>query len=223
MKRVTARVLLVFWAAHALGAAGADGTHEGVRPEDRIDVLEVDRRLLAVRAGGGRALVSVELELGETVHATRSQGLIGVASTSSRLLGVTSESSGWHELRYRVRERAAEPPGFEVRDRIAVVALATRVAALASGATSWAEVELGPGEGTPSLHADANVAVALTPRRAIAFSRRSGFVQEPLDPKELPASLSLQDSSATLTTTRRVLVFRSGDVEWREVARRLVP
>jgi hypothetical protein len=220
MKRLEAGLVLVLFAA--LGA-GPAGEREGVRPEDRIDVLEIDRRLLAVRAGSGRAVVSVDLELGETVHAARSQGLVGVASTSSRLLGVTSESSRWHELRYRVRDRAGQVPGFEVRDRIAVAALSTRIAALAPGSTSWAELELGPGEGAPSLHADANIAVALTPRRAIAFSRRSGFVEVALDPKELPASVSLQESSATLRTARRVLIFRSSDVEWRDIQRRLLP
>ncbi len=220
MRWRAARLLTVLLGA--LGA-GAGGEREGVRPEDRIDVLEIDRRLLAVRAGPGRAVVSVELELGETVQAVRSQGLVGVASTSGRLLGVTSESSRWHELRYRVSEREGPASGLELGDRIALAALATRVAALAPGSTRWVELGLGPGEGTPSLHADANVGVALTPRRAIAFSASSGFVEIPLDPGELPASVSLEASSATLTTSRRVLVFRSGDVEWRDIRRRNLP
>jgi hypothetical protein len=196
---------------------------EGVRPEDRVDVVEVDRQLLAVRAGRrASAVVAVNLELGETVLAYESRGLVGVATTSSRLLGVTSGSSGWHELRYRIRERAEPPQEFELGDRIALVALPNRLAGLAPGGTGWIEFQLGPGEVPVRTSARTNVAVAVTARRAIALSAKSGFVSITLFPEE-SASISVDDSTATLTTDRRVLVFRSGDLAWRELSRRVVP
>ncbi len=219
MRRGALAVALLFLAG---GAAGA-GPREGVRPEDRVDVALVDRQLLAIRAGDGAAVVAVDLELGETVLASKSRGLVGVALTSARLLGVTSSSSGWHELRYRVRERATPPRKFELGDRIALVALPNRIAGLAPGGTGWIEVELGPGEVPASIHALTNVAVAVTERRAIALSAKSGFIAVALNPEESRPVVSVDDSSATLVTDRRVLVFRSGDVAWREVQRRLVP
>jgi hypothetical protein len=197
----------------AAGVAGAD-SREGVRPEDRIDVTVVDRQLLAIRAGDASAVVSVDLELGETVLASRSRGLVGVALTSVRLLGVTSGSSGWHELRYRVRERESPPAEFELQNRLA---------GLAPGGTGWIELQLGLGEAPVSTHSRTNVAVAVTARRAVALSARSGFVSVPLAPEENRPSVSLEDSSATLTTSRRVLVFRSGDLAWREIVRQLGP
>jgi hypothetical protein len=204
------------------GSAGA-AEREGVRPEDRIDVALVDRQLLAIRAGGGSAVVAVDLELGETVLAKGSRGLVGIAMTSNRLLGVTSTSSGWHELRYRVRERAEPPATYELGDRIALVALPHRIAGFVPGGTGWVELALGPGEIPARVQARTNVAVAITSRRAIGFSARSGFIEIPLMPDESEPSISLEDSTATLTTDHRVLVFRSGAVVWREVRRRVVP
>jgi hypothetical protein len=219
LRQAVAIGLLSFVAAVA-GAEPRD--REGVRPEDRVDVALVDRQLLAIRAGRGSPVVSVDLELGETVLATESRGLVGVATTSSRLLGVTSRSSRWHELRYRIRERAAPPQEFELGDRIALVALPNRLAGLAPGGTGWIEFQLGPGEVPVRTSARTNVAVAVTARRAIALSAKSGFVSITLFPEE-SASISVDDSTATLTTDRRVLVFRSGDLAWRELSRRVVP
>ncbi len=90
-------VLLSVWLLGGADAAEAyaQRAEPGIPLEDRVDVVQVDRRLLAVRSGPGGGVVEQRLELGERVLAIRTRGLIGVATTNVRLLGVTSGSSGW--------------------------------------------------------------------------------------------------------------------------------
>ncbi len=204
-------LLLVGW----LAAAGAPG----VVIEDRIDVVQVDRSILAVGATG--AFLQIDLELGEEVLDTRSQGLIGVVTTTSRLLGVTQDSASFRELRYRVEERAKLPERIYLADRVALVDLGRRLAAMGPGSTSWNQLSLGPGEHLGQVMIGANLAGAVTERSAIAFATESGgFVTISLSPRETVESNSLRDSSLTLTTSRRFLVFRAGAGRWFERLRR---
>jgi hypothetical protein len=162
----------------------------------------------------------VQLEVDERVVMLESQGLIGVAATSARLLGATSRDSGFRELRLRVDERRGAPARIHLGDRVALVVMHRRVLGLGPGASSWIETELSPQEREPRVHADANVAVAVTPLRAIAFSLASGgFVSEPLTPGEPIERVSIEESSITLLTPRRVLVFRAGSPRWQTLFR----
>lgn len=197
----------------AVALAGPAAAQTGVPVEDRIDLVRVDRRLLAVDADG--STLEVDLELGERVLDLRSDGRVGIATTSARLLGVTTRSASWRELRLRVEERAAGPPAIHLGQRVAVVPLTSRLAALGAESSSWQEIELGPRESIDQLLIDANVAVAVTSRRLIGFAVASGgFVEEPLSPQERIEAASHQESSVALTTSRRLLVFRSGALRW---------
>lgn len=194
----------------ALLAFGA--RQDGVPVEDRIDVIEVDRRLVAVVAD--RGLPEIELEIGEQVLETRSGGLVGVATTTSRLLGITAKSANWRELRYRIGERESAPQSVFLGDRVALVAMRTRLAALAPGGTSWNELDLAPSEGILRAVVDANLAGVITARRAIAFAAPSGFVEIPLRPLERVQGESVEESSWVLTTNDRLLIFRVGADRW---------
>lgn len=184
----------------------------GVEIEDRIDLVQVDRRLLAVGANG--SLLEVRLEVGERVLDTRSGGLVGVAATSSRLLGVTTRSSSFRELRYRVREREAAPHRIYLGDRVALVPFASRLAALAPGSTQWNELRLSPSEVVQRVLIESNLAAVVTHRRAIAFAAASGFVETTLSPNETVERISVEESSLVILTSRRMLVFRAGARRW---------
>ncbi len=202
-------VSLVFFA----GPTGA--TPPGVEVEDRIDVVRVGRRLLAVNADGPLAVV--RLQLNERVRDLRSQGLVGVAATSDRLLGVTAEGATWRELDYRIEDRGA-PTAVYLGDRVALVPLARRLAGL--GPSGWVDLDLGVNERLRQIMADTNLVSAITDRRAIAFAPQSGgFVEIALTPREEIERTSIEDSSITLTTSRRVLIFRSGAGHWTELRR----
>lgn len=183
-------------------------------PEDRIDVISVDRRVLAVNADGG--LPELDLEIGEEVTGTRSVGLVGVAATNTRLLGITSESGSWRELRLRVSERRNLPERIHVGDRVALAVLGGRIAALALGSTGWNELPLTPREKVEHAKAGANVAGVATQLRAIGFSASSGFVSITLRPSEEVQASSVKDSSIVLTTNVRILIFREGSGIWLE-------
>lgn len=208
--------MLSAWLVLAAGAARAD---LGFRPEDTVALTEVDRRLLAV-VGASLAPVVLQLELGEDVIALRAQGLVGVAATSRRLLAIHGRVAAFTELRYRISEKPPDPDLVHVADRLVLVALPARLAAFSADAGSWQELSLGPGEKPLDIRMQGNVAAAITPRRAIGFSPRSGgFVEFPLTPTEVVERSTLSDDSITLILPNRVIVLQAGDKQWRSLNR----
>jgi hypothetical protein len=161
-----------------------------------------------------------KLELGESVVALRSQGNVGVAVTTRRLLAIQARAANFVELRYRVSESAPSDHDLQVRDRLIVAAFPTRILAFSPQIAAWQEFGLGPGEKPIEVIAEQNVAVVVTPRRAVAFSPlSSGFVPYPLAPGEDPERSTLGDDSITLILPHRVLIFRAGDSRWSSVNR----
>jgi len=188
------------------------------RPEDLVDVTQVDRHLIAVV--GGFAPIQTDLELGESVIALRSKGYVGVIATNRRLLAVASRSTGFAELRYRIREKPVGADAIHVLDRLALVELHTRLVGFSPELGVWVSTGLGPGEHPRQIQADGNIAAVITPRRAIAFSNRSkGFVEEPLSPLEDVERASISDVSLTLVLPHKILIYRAGDVRWSSTIR----
>ena len=195
----------------------------GVRLEDRIDLIELDRRILAVNGAPGGPVTPVELELEERVLGLESQGLLGVATTTQRLLGYSSRSPVPAELRYRVSERPAGPSGLWVRDRVALAVFKARLVAFGADTGAWLELALSPEEHPIEVFAEENLAGITTSRRAIAFSPDTGrFVEVGLSPREEIEQVSVQDASVSLVTPRRLLVFRAGDNVWTAIRRQNV-
>lgn len=199
-------------------AAGLLGAQTGVEIEDRLDVVHVDNRVIAVNAATG-ALVETTLERNEEVVEVASQGGVGVVVTSVRLLGIGVGSPAWQELRLRVRERAAEPPAVRLEDRVALVSLPSRVLAIGGESGRWSELRFGPGEKPRQVFSDAGLATVLTPRRAIAITPGGALVEIPITPQERIEGVSTRPDSVTLTTSHRVLVFRTGALRWAELRR----
>ena len=186
-RRAGAAALLVLTVAtHTLaGPAGAQTrapTDQGLQIEDRIDVLRVDRRILAVRAESGGVLEE-KLRVDESLRILESDGVIGVAVTDERLLGVTTQSGSWQEIRLRKGESV--PEEIHLAERLALVLLERRLLALTRGAGIWSELELFSGELPARIELDSGVGVCLTGRRAIAISSEgTGFVEVRLTPRE---------------------------------------
>jgi hypothetical protein len=189
------------------------------RPEDQVDVTQVDQHLLAI-VGAGLLPVETDLELGEYVIALRSRGFVGVIATNRRLLAVHSRSGEFAELRYRIAEKPVDANSIYVLDRLAVVELHTRVVGFSVGLGTWVELGLGPGEEPRKIEADGNIATLVTPRRAIAFSAHSsGFVEQPLGPTEDVESASFSDASVTLVLPAKILIYHAGDNRWSSLIR----
>ena len=188
------------------------------RPEDRVALTVVDDKLFAVVAGGSS--VELRLDLGEQVVELQSQGLIGIAVTTRRLLAIQPRAGSFAELRFRVSEGPGSIGALHLRDRLAIVELPTRLVAYTAQPAAWFEIGLGPGEKPREVISDQNVAAIITPRRAIGFSPLSnGFVEFTLLPTEDLERSTLASDSVTLVLPHRILIFRAGDRLWTSLNR----
>jgi hypothetical protein len=189
------------------------------RPEDQVDVIQVDRHLIGI-AGSGFPTIETDLELDEYVIALQAHGFVGVIATNHRLLALSSRSAQFAEIRYRLAEKPVDPDGIHVLDHMAVVELATRLLGFSPRSGIWVSIGLGPGEHPRRIDGEANIAAIVTPRRAIGFSSLSaGFVEEPLGPLERVESASFSDVTVTLVLEHKVLIFRAGDNRWSSLIR----
>jgi hypothetical protein len=212
-------VVVLFALAAGLAPSPALAQGRTAPVEDQIDVVAVDRRLLAVNGRTGN-VIEEKLERGEELIWFENRGQIGVAATTLRLLGVTARAGNWRELRYRLSENEPLPSAFYLGDRVALVPLATRLVAMGQGSTRWSELRLGPREWVEMVEAADNVGYALTSRRLIGFpSEGSSFAEIALTPGEGHVASSLEDDSVTITTPWRVLLFRVGAGRWTELVR----
>ncbi len=174
--------------------------------------------MIAVVAGG--ASVVRKLELGEAVVELQSQGLIGVAITTRRMLAIHPRAGDFAELRFRISEGPGSIGALHLRDRLLIAELPTRLVAFTARPASWYQLSLGPGEKPREVLSDENVAAIVTPRRAIGFSALSnGFVEFTLLPTEDLERSTVSDDSVTLVLPHRILVFRAGDKRWSSLNR----
>jgi hypothetical protein len=201
-------LVLLLLALPGSGAADPDDELDA----DVVSIVPLERRVLAVNPVTG-PVAETALDLNESVLAFRTSGRLGVAVTNRRLLGITSRSAVWAELRLRVSE-ADHDPELVVEDRLALVRLPARVAGITSASPIWHHVELAGDERVLELVSAAQVAAIVTDRRAIGFAAGSGFVAEPLGSTERLERSSADDRSIQLVTSSRVLVFQRGARRW---------
>jgi hypothetical protein len=196
------------------GRWGGRAGRPGVEIEDRIDLIQVDRRILAIDSRSNREK-EFTLDVNEQLLGLDSRGAVAVVRTNQRLLGLTTEHASWQELRYRVGERRVPPEDVYLGDRVLAVPLDNRLVALSTTSDSWQMLELGAREQMRRALADNNLVAVVTQRRAIAFSVTfPNFVEVTLTPQEEIENTSVNDSSITVVTSRRILIYRAGAGVW---------
>jgi len=184
-----------------------------VRLEDTLQVLVLDRTLLAVDGTGSE--LPVALELGERVLHQASQGRVGVALTDRRILAVATGSGSWQRERLRINETVPELP--LLGDRVALILTNLRILGFDGGSGNLVEQRLGPHERLLDRSVASSVAVVVTDRRALAVSAfRGGFFEVDLRPDERRSTLKATGTLATLQTPRRLLRFDARTGTWRE-------
>ena len=186
---------------------------------DVLEVLVLDRQLVAVDArGGGQRELALRLE--ERVLWTGARGRVGVALTDQRVLAVAVGSAAWQEAD---RQRDEELPGDALLgDRVALVVTSRRILGFDGGSGNLVESRLGIRERVLALRAGENVAVAVTDRRALGLSPMvGGFFEAKLSLAERFESLTAAANLATVTTDRRVLIFRAPSGSWEQRLRTL--
>jgi hypothetical protein len=186
---------------------------------DVLEILVVDRELLAIDAAGGGQTVA-RLRLNETVLWKGARGKVGVIITDQRILAVATQSGSWQETDYRRTEQ--RPESALLGERVALVVTSERVLGFNGGSGNLAEISLGPREQVIVARAGENVGVVVTDRRALGLSPfLGGFFTTPLTLGEQIEAVTAESNLATLTAARRVLIFRATTGSWEERTRKL--
>jgi len=204
-------VLLILLAA----GAGAQPRAPGETPiADVLQIVVLPRQLLAIDAEGGLQR-EVDLELGESVHFTRTRGRVGIALTDRRVLAVSTRSGSWQDARYRLREPA--PEGAWLGEQVAIVLTRTRAIGFDGGSGNLVTRDLGPGERVTHVEIAANVGIVVSDRRALGVSPfAGGFFEAKLQLRERIEGLEASGNFATLRTSRRILTFQAPSGVWSE-------
>lgn len=205
--RAVLAALLIAWPVQ-----GAADHRDGDSDDDVVSIVPLERRVLAVNPVTG-PVAETSLDVNEELLAYRTHGRLGVAVTTRRLLGITSRSAVWAELRLRVSE-GGHTPELIVEERVALVRLGKRIAAINAASPVWHDVELASDEHVREIVSSGRVVAVVTDRRALAFSARVGFVAESLSPTERLERATADDRSIQLVTSTRVLVFQEGSRRW---------
>jgi hypothetical protein len=186
---------------------------------DVLEVLVVDRELLAIDGAGGGQTVA-RLRLDESVLWKRTRGKVGVVLTDQRVLAVATQSGSWQEADYGRTE--VPPESAFLGERVALVITSERVLGFNGGSGNLVEYRLGVREQVLMARAGENVGVVLTDRRALGLSPfLGGFFSVPIGLNDQIESVTADSNIATLTGARRVLIFRATSGSWEERSRKL--
>jgi hypothetical protein len=205
-------MLLVAFLVAGPSAVSRAQTPDEIPLEDVLEIVVLERQLLAIDAAGG-GQTSVDLQIGEGVIWTGARGRVGVAITERRLLAVAARSAAWQEERWRRTESA--PTGALLGDRVALVVTSERALGFNGGSGNLVEYRFGPHEEPVLSRTGANVAVVVTNRNAIGLSPQAGgFFPVDLQLAEEAVDLTARSNLATLRTSRRLLFFRGPSGTW---------
>jgi hypothetical protein len=184
-----------------------------------LQIVVLPRTLLAIDATTGGE-TQEDLELGERVLWEATRGRVGAVITDKRLLMVATNSAAWQEVRFR----QGEPPPQSVLlgDRVGLVTTPKRAIGFDGGSGNIVESSIGPREVVLQSAVGENVGVILTDRRALGVSPfAGGFFPIPMQLHERTESMVAKANLVTLTTPRRILIFRANTGDWEERNRNL--
>jgi len=197
-----------------LGSAAAAQPRDEVPLADVLQILELDRQLLAVDARGGGE-IALRLNLGEQVLWKQAQGRVGFALTDERIVAVATGSAAWQQLDLQNGE---DVYGHAVLgDRVGLLVTSRRAIGFDAGSGNLLESPLGLRERVIDSAVGRNVAVLVTDRRALGMSPQvGGFFDVPIQLGESIERVEAESNVATITTDRRLLIFRTPTRTWEE-------
>jgi len=184
---------------------------------DVLEILVVDRELLAIDAASGGQTVA-RLRLGETVHWKAARGKIGVIITDQRVLAVATRSASWQNTDYHRTE--LRPESALLGERVALAVTSERVLGFDGESGNLVEYRLNPREKILMARVGDNVGVVVTDRQALGLSPfLGGFFAVPIGLNDRIEAVSAESNLVTLTGDRRILIFRATTGTWEERAR----
>jgi len=175
-------------------------------------VSVVKNKVVAVNGVGPS---EIDLAVGETVVSTKAFGLTGLAVTSTRLLGFSSQLRHWGEQSLGINEHVNQS---QVLRGLCVVATERSLYGFQETLAQWTTENLGMSERVQELHAHGHVALVMTTERVVAFSAfMSRFHTMPLQGDELVQGIENTGDAVLVRTSHRTLMFRSRMSGWTEM------
>ena len=196
--------------AMMLWFGGAPAFAQGRFTEVLVSVVK--NKVVAVNGVGPS---EIDIGVGETVVSTKAFGLTGLAITSTRLLGFSSQLRHWGEQPLSVDEHVNRS---QVLRELCVVATDRSLYGFQETLAHWTTEDLGMSERVQELRAHGHVALVVTTERLVAFSAfMSRFHAMPLQGDELVQGIEDTGDAVLVKTSRRTLMFRSRMSGWTEM------
>ena len=195
-----------------LGSVAAAQPADEVPLADVLEILELDRELLAIDARGGGQL-EIGLRLEERVLWKTTRGRVGMVLTDQRVLAVAAGSGTWQQIELQSGEEAQGQA--RLGDRVGLLLTSRRAIGFDGGSRNLLESSLGLRERVLATTVGRNVAVVVTDRRALGLSPSTGgFFDTPVQLGESVVRVEAESNLATVTTNRRLLIFRTPTSTW---------
>ena len=195
-----------------LGSVAAAQPADEVPLADVLEILELDRELLAIDARGGGQL-EIGLRLEERVLWKTTRGRVGMVLTDQRVLAVAAGSGTWQQIELQSGEEAQGQA--RLGDRVGLLLTSRRAIGFDGGSRNLLESSLGLRERVLATAVGRNVAVVVTDRRALGLSPSTGgFFDTPIQLGESVVRVEAESNLATVTTNRRLLIFRTPTSTW---------
>jgi hypothetical protein len=202
-----------------LGSAASAQRADEVPLADVLEILELDRTLLAVDAQTGGEL-ALRLRLNEQVVWRTTRGRVGMVLTDQRVLAVAVASGTWQQVELQRGERV--DGHAQLGDRVGLVVTSRRAIGFDGGSRNLLEAPLGLRERVLASAVGLNVVVLVTDRRALGLSPSvGGFFDVPVQLGEVIERVVAESNLATITTDRRLLIFRTPTGTWESRLRNL--
>jgi hypothetical protein len=180
---------------------------------DSVDVQDLGDKLLATR--DRTSPTEIRLESRERVEWIGARGTVGVALTDRRFLAVSDTSSGWQQVRLKGEDGA--PSEVLLGANVALLVTLQRVFGFHGPSGIISEERFHSREGVASSGISEFVGVVVTDERAIGFAAGSPVpIERRFQIHESFESLRVLGTTATVRTSRRVLVFQSSTASWRD-------
>jgi len=219
MGRWSSRAGLLFALLLVATPIGAQLVAGEIPLNDVLEVLVVDRDVLAIDAAGG-GQTTARLRLDEVVVWKGARGKVGIVFTNRRILAAATRSASWQEMDYRRNE--VPPTEALLGDRVALAITSQRVVGFDGGSANLVEYRLRPREQVLTARIGENVGVVVTDRQALGLSPFVGsFFNTPIDLNDPIESVTADSNLATLISKRRLLIFRATTGSWEERPRKL--
>lgn len=188
-----------------LGLAAAGGLRAQTATLDQVDVQMAEDEIVGVRGG---SLVRTDLLTSERPQWWDARGTVGAVLTSRRFLAFSTTSAGWREFRFGREDRR---PTVKLGANLALCLTAKRIVHFAADVGLLADLTLFPGERVLRWGVNEDTGTVVTDRRALGFSSATtNPAEQRFFVREQFQSLRTLADSATVRTSERLLVYRSG-------------